>query len=395
MISTILKIDEVPKQTRISVRTLHYYDEIGLLSPSHRTETGHRLYIDRDIIRLQQIMSLRQLGFSLEEIRECLENPVFSLQKVIDLHRTQLREQLVVSHTLLNRLNAIAKGLQTTQSVSVEHLIKAMETMTMSEEYFSPEQQEVLNARFREGEAKWQKLLTQIRTEMNKDTDLNNPIVQILARSWRSEMQTLIDGDLEIYKSLVRVYQREGIEAASLGTLDSATFEYILKAVSFLSLAEEAELDISFKRFTPEAMQVISLGLEAVRHLNLNYFGTEGILLGLLAEGTGIAAVVLMAAGVNFEVVRLHSEQWTRSLAVTPDDIPANLPFTPRTVRIFELAVESALQLHQGQVGTEHLLLGILKEGEEEGGLAIRILKENFGIDLKHLEQQLRLAMSQ
>jgi MerR family transcriptional regulator, thiopeptide resistance regulator len=72
--STKIKIGELAKQTGISIRMLHYYDEIELLSPSQRTESGHRLYAEPDIIRLQQIMSLRQLGFSLEEIRECLNH---------------------------------------------------------------------------------------------------------------------------------------------------------------------------------------------------------------------------------------------------------------------------------------------------------------------------------
>jgi DNA-binding transcriptional MerR regulator len=119
MMSTIMKIGELAKQTGISIRTLHYYDEIGLLSPSHRTEVGHRLYIDQDIIRLQQIMSLRQLDFSLQEIRECLENPAFSLQKVIDLHRTRLQEKMALLHTLLSRLDSIVKGFQTTQSFAI------------------------------------------------------------------------------------------------------------------------------------------------------------------------------------------------------------------------------------------------------------------------------------
>ncbi|MBV9387634.1 MAG: MerR family transcriptional regulator, partial [Chroococcidiopsidaceae cyanobacterium CP_BM_ER_R8_30] len=125
--STKIKIGELAKQTGISIRTLHYYDEIGLLSPSHRTESGHRLYVEQDIIRLQQVMSLRQLGFSLKEIRECLENvTAFSLQQVINLHQTRLREQIARLNTLIGRLNAITRELQTTQSVSVAHLIQAM-----------------------------------------------------------------------------------------------------------------------------------------------------------------------------------------------------------------------------------------------------------------------------
>ncbi|NJL55149.1 MerR family transcriptional regulator [bacterium] len=98
--SRLLKIGELAKQTGLSIRTLHYYDEIGLLVPSHRTEADHRLYSDPDIIRLQQILSLRQLGFSLSEIQACLERPEFSLPQVIDLHRSRLRDQIALSQNV-------------------------------------------------------------------------------------------------------------------------------------------------------------------------------------------------------------------------------------------------------------------------------------------------------
>lgn len=181
--SSLLKIGELAKQTGLSIRTLHYYDEIQLLCPSHRTETGHRLYGDRDIIRLQQILSLRQLSFSLKEIRDCLENPEFSLPHVIDLHLARLKEQMTVSRTLFDKLSAIARELQVNQSVAIEDLIQTMETITMSEQYFTPEQQAVLETRFQQREEEWQDLLSEIRTEMNKGTAVHDPTVQRLAWS--------------------------------------------------------------------------------------------------------------------------------------------------------------------------------------------------------------------
>ncbi len=73
-----LKVGELAKRTGLTVRTLHHYDEIGLLKPSLKTESGHRLYTGRDVARLQQVLSLRQLGFSLEQVRDCLDRPGFS-----------------------------------------------------------------------------------------------------------------------------------------------------------------------------------------------------------------------------------------------------------------------------------------------------------------------------
>src|SRR5271170_3568902 len=89
-----LKVGELAKRTGLTVRTLHHYDEIGLLRPSLHTESGHRLYTASDVARLQQVLSLRQIGFSLEEIAGCLDRPGFSPQEVIHLHVSRLREQI-------------------------------------------------------------------------------------------------------------------------------------------------------------------------------------------------------------------------------------------------------------------------------------------------------------
>nr|MDJ0590242.1 MerR family transcriptional regulator [Pleurocapsa sp. MO_226.B13] len=241
--SDLMKIGELAKQTGLSIRTLHYYDEIGLLSPSCRTDVGYRLYSNQDIIRLQQIVSLRQLGFSLKEIGECLKNPDFSLQQTIDLHRARVREQMALSRNLLKRLDAISTELETKRSVAVENLIQVMETISMSkQQYFTPEQQAILEERFRQAEGEWQEILTQVRAEMSKGTNLNSPAVQQLARRWQAIVKFLICGDEQIYESLVRMYQQEGIEAASYGAMDAATFDYLLKAVSFLSIGEDMDI---------------------------------------------------------------------------------------------------------------------------------------------------------
>src|SRR5256885_13714858 len=94
VMSDALKVGELARRTGLTVRTLHHYDEIGLLRPSLHTGSGHRLYAAADVARLQQVVSLRQLGFSLEEIGACLTRPDFSPLKVIDLHLARLREQI-------------------------------------------------------------------------------------------------------------------------------------------------------------------------------------------------------------------------------------------------------------------------------------------------------------
>ena len=92
--SEALKVGELAQRTGLTVRTLHHYDAIGLLRPSLHTEAGYRLYTAGDIARLQQVLSLRQLGFSLDEVRGCLDRPGFAPLEVIGLHLVRLREQI-------------------------------------------------------------------------------------------------------------------------------------------------------------------------------------------------------------------------------------------------------------------------------------------------------------
>src|SRR5436190_18831190 len=117
-----LKVGELARRTGLTVRTLHHYDEIGLLKPSLHTEAGHRLYTDGDVSRLQQVVSLRQLGFSLEEVRDCLNRPGFSPLEVVDLHLRRLSEQIVLQQQLCERLEAIAVRLREAGEVTAEDI---------------------------------------------------------------------------------------------------------------------------------------------------------------------------------------------------------------------------------------------------------------------------------
>src|SRR5271170_2978795 len=103
-----MKVGELAKRTGLTVRTLHHYDEIGLLRPSLHTDSGHRLYTNRDVARLQQVLSLRALGFSLEEARQCLDRPGFSPLEVIGMQTARLRQQVARQTHLCERLEAIA-----------------------------------------------------------------------------------------------------------------------------------------------------------------------------------------------------------------------------------------------------------------------------------------------
>jgi MerR family transcriptional regulator, thiopeptide resistance regulator len=238
--NTAMKVGELAKQTGISVRTLHYYDEIGLLSPSGRTESDYRLYSQADIIRLQQIISLRQLGFSLMEIKECLQQPGFSLHHTIQLHITRLREQIESSQKLLHRLEMLATNSQS--SLDIDTLIQTIEAMTMFEKYYTPEQLETLKQRreslgeerIQQVENEWERLIAQARTEMEKGTDPSSESVQKIARRWQELIAEFTGKNPGIEQSLNNMYQQEGVETASQGMGDTALWEYMGRAISLL-----------------------------------------------------------------------------------------------------------------------------------------------------------------
>ncbi|MDQ4106451.1 MAG: MerR family transcriptional regulator, partial [Actinomycetota bacterium] len=139
------KVGELAARTSLSVRTLHHYDEIGLLSPSGRTEAGYRLYSAEDVLRLQKIRSLKTLGLSLVEMRGCLEDESFSVQQVIGLHVAGVKERIRLLRELLRRLEAVEERLRPAEVSAGELVSAAMEVMEMSEKierYYSPEQLE-------------------------------------------------------------------------------------------------------------------------------------------------------------------------------------------------------------------------------------------------------------
>lgn len=241
--AVVMKVGDLAKQTGVSVRTLHYYDEIGLLSPSHRTETGYRLYIKDDIMRLQQIMSLRQIGFSLTQIRQCLDQSQFSPQQVVQLQLSRLKEQIAKQQQLYDRLDAIALHLQSMEASSIQEFIQLIEVTTMIEKYYTPQQQDYLKERrqllgedrIRQAEAEWQALIEQARTAMENGTDPTGESVQVLARRWQALIQEFTGGDAGVARSLQTMYQQEGPEAASHGAVDTAVMEYMGQALASLT----------------------------------------------------------------------------------------------------------------------------------------------------------------
>jgi ATP-dependent Clp protease ATP-binding subunit ClpA len=136
-----------------------------------------------------------------------------------------------------------------------------------------------------------------------------------------------------------------------------------------------------FERFTDRARRVVVLAQEEARMLNHNYIGTEHILLGLIHEGEGVAAKALTSLGISLEAVRQQVEE---IIGRGQEALSGHIPFTPRAKKVLELSLREALQLGHNYIGTEHILLGLIREGE---GVAAQVLVR-LGADLNRVRQQ-------
>jgi DNA-binding transcriptional MerR regulator len=226
------KVGELARRTGLSVRTLHYYDEIGLLSPSRRTDARHRLYTAGDVVCLQQIKSLQHLGFTLKEVRDCLDRPDFPLGRVIQLHLSQLKERIELQERLCDLLEKVAERLSSGEEVSSgEFVDTVMEVIDMSERldrYYTREQLQYLEQRrskvgeerIRRVEAEWPELIEQVRVEMEAGTDPSSERVQALARRYMALVNEFTGGDPGIARSLGNMWEQEenihGIDTAHM-----------------------------------------------------------------------------------------------------------------------------------------------------------------------------------
>lgn len=238
MNSEYWKVGDISKLTGLSVRTLHHYDTIGLLSPSNHSESGHRLYTSQDIVRLQQIASLRNLGFSLDDISDILYKKGISLFEVVQIHLEKLKERIDLEQQLLSKLVSITQMLKNQNMVSAANLIQTIEVINMTEKYpFTEEQMEKIKKqgellgpqKIEAVENEWPQLIANVRAEMDKGTSPTSENVLALAKRWKELVAMFTGGDPEIHATLNKRYRE-----ANCGTqfgIDPDMLEYITKAM--------------------------------------------------------------------------------------------------------------------------------------------------------------------
>ncbi len=217
------KIGELAKATGLTVRTLHHYDEIGLLVPSERTQAGHRLYGEADVRRLYEIRALRDLGLPLQEIPDALEGDT---RNTLEDHLRRVEQDVERGRRLQSLLQGI---LDRVDHASGHDYMEAIQAMTMMDKYYTPEQLDKLEQRRKQlGEAAqqqyhrdWEELIATAKSHHEKGTDPTDPQMLEVARRWRELIELFTGGDPEVLGSLKTMFQEEGPEWASQGQVDS------------------------------------------------------------------------------------------------------------------------------------------------------------------------------
>jgi hypothetical protein len=209
-------------------------------------------------------------------------------------------------------------------------------------------------------------LVVQARTHANSGEPLD-----LLASASRQQQELATLGE-QLLDCFVQEARTAGCSWSQIGTALGVSKQAAQQRHSVLrSLIGKVKESISgaaFKRFSSQARRAVVLAQEEARRLRHDYLGTEHLVLGLLAEGEGIGAQALAGAGLTLDAARVGVEELTGPGQHTPN---GHIPFTPRAKKVLELALREALHLGHDYIGTEHILLGLLRDGE---GLGVQVM---------------------
>lgn len=235
------KVGEVAELAGLTIRTLRYYDQICLFSPSQYTESGHRLYTKADLVRLQPILSLKQMGMSLEEIQLLLSNP--EEQTVAEILQTQIsrvKKEIEVQQKLVAELENALSAAHSNRTLSISELTKLMEALKMNKEkYFSKQQLDTMESRYenadkqllKQAEQEFNGLIKEIRLEKEKGASPSDKKVQDLAKKWNDIVNAFSEDDRTFRK------QAEHFHAENPGNelqyeIDGELYQFINKALN-------------------------------------------------------------------------------------------------------------------------------------------------------------------
>jgi DNA-binding transcriptional MerR regulator len=205
----LLKVGELARRTGLTVRTLHHYDEIGLLQPTGRSEGNYRLYGADDVARLHAIQTLRSLGLALDEIGQLLTSGGADLQVIVGRQLEALDVQIRSATELRQRLTLVQAKYAAGDQPDFEDWIATLSLMTTGARYFSAEEMHHIFGNWHAVEGEWQRLVADVRTAMAVDAAPDTPQVQALAQRWMGLMHEWMGGDFDRMVRWGRMYDAE------------------------------------------------------------------------------------------------------------------------------------------------------------------------------------------
>jgi DNA-binding transcriptional MerR regulator len=236
------KIGQLARSSGLTVRALHHYDHIGLVQPSARTPSGHRLYDDADIQRLYEVIALRDLGLPLETIGGLLDGQP-GLLTLLREHLAHVDDQLRAVRSLRDRLARLIEGAEEADPPTSEDLLDLIDEVNKVDEtikkYFSPDQLDALATRretvgeqaIRDVQDEWPQLIAKVQAELDAGTDPAEPRVQALAQRWMELLEAFHGGDPELRDSLYRLHEGNSAQIqAEYGGPSPALMDYVGQA---------------------------------------------------------------------------------------------------------------------------------------------------------------------
>lgn len=205
----LLKVGELARRTGLTVRTLHHYDEIGLLAPSGRSEAGYRLYSQADVQRLHGIQTMRQMGLALSDIGELLAGEGMAPERIIGQQIRALDQQISQATELRARLAMLRDGLMAGAEPDMGNWLEALALMTTYGKYFSSAELKQIFTSWSLIEADWLVVKDLVRSAMDRQLPPDSPEVQALAYRWMALMLHWMGGDIDLLDRWGHMFRTE------------------------------------------------------------------------------------------------------------------------------------------------------------------------------------------
>lgn len=221
----LLKVGELAKRAGLTVRTLHHYDQIGLLHPSARSDSGYRLYHQGDVARLHGIQALRGLGLPLDEIARLLDGGGADLPLIVERQLTALQHQIQQANALRQRLELMQQKFASGREPELDDWLSSLQLMTTCDSYFSPAEMKQIFGNWPAVEADWQQLVADVHALMATGVGADDALVQPLAQRWMNLMHEWMRGDFDLMERWGKMYFAEpGLQAGAGPNLTMVSF---------------------------------------------------------------------------------------------------------------------------------------------------------------------------